>query len=113
MKNGKDKSTFIKKDVAYSDDICRIIKVCAQSGVQEIKFGDLHLIFGEIDKTPTNNLRSVKTKPREQESQKISEEAQEKERLDNVAEYLSDLQLTDPLAYEKLLSGDLDVGSTT
>lgn len=87
--------------------------MCAQSGVHEIRIGELHLIFGEKDLSPTNSLRLVQTKPREQESQKIIAEASAEEKKRIAEEYIEELRLTDPLAFEQTIGGDLDVGSTT
>lgn len=87
--------------------------MCARSGVREIKFGKLSLIFGEKDKSLNSSLEVVQTIPNEQESEKITEEAAQKDMREAAIEYLEELQLTDPLAYEKLLGGDLDGGSTS
>lgn len=81
--------------------------------MHEIKFGELNLIFGEKDKSPKQSLEVVQTRPDEQESEKITEEARQKDNRDAAIEYLEELQLTDPLAYEKLLGGDLDGGGTS
>lgn len=86
--------------------------MCAQNGVHEIKFGDLHLIFGEANKPPTQYPRAAKTKLSEQESKKISNEAQMIDRAQYAQEYIDELRLSDPLEYEKLLAGDGDVGDT-
>lgn len=88
--------------------------MCAKSGVVEAHINGIDLIFGEKDKSPAKSIAVVETKPfAEQESQKISEEAQQKELKDKIIEDLEELQLTDPLAYEQIIGGDLDGGSTS
>lgn len=73
--------------------------------------GELHFSFGEIDQSNQNPSESVQTKPVEQESIKISEEAREQDRLSILAEELEDLKLSDPLAYERLIGiGELGDG---
>lgn len=87
--------------------------MCAQSGVQEVRFGELHVIFGGINQSLEKALDKVQTKPDEQKSQEIIKEALAEQKRNNLADQLEELKLTDPLAYEQLIGGDLDGGSSS
>lgn len=98
--------------VASASDLCRIIKICAKYKVREIQIGELNLVFGLSDKANHKTSRVVETKSIEQASQKIKEEVQTKDRVDRLEEDLEELRLTDPLAYERLIGGEIgDVGT--
>lgn len=96
--------------LAVAKDVCRIITVCAKNGVSEFRLGDIHLVFGAVDQ-PSIQPRMVQTKPLETKS--ISDEAEAQDRLEATKTYLDELLISDPLAYEKLLAGDLDVEGGT
>lgn len=94
--------------VASMNDLCQLIKICARYQVLEAEINGLRLVFGPRDKSAKSKiLNSAQTKLVEQESQKISDEANKNDRLDRVSEDLEELKLTDPLAYEQLLGGEL------
>lgn len=95
--------------VATPRDLCQLIKVCAKHRVTEIVIGDLRLTFLPKDKSEkrANKLDPVETKRIEQASQQISDESQEHDRLERLSEDLEELKLQDPLAYERLLGGEL------
>lgn len=104
------------KNPLYSaKDLCKLIKTCAKYKVLEVQIGELRLSFGPKDKSVTTpkTLDLVQTRSVEQASQKIGEESQAKDRLDRISDDLEELKLTDPLAYEKLIGGELeDVGTS-
>lgn len=113
LKNGK---TTLKdeKVVDNINDLCKLIRVCAESGIYEVKFKEIHLIFGEGHKLPIKKTHKIETRSQEQKSKEISEEASMAERLKMNEMEVEELRLTDPLAYETLIAqGDLDVGSST
>jgi hypothetical protein len=110
LRNGSQQLTLDNNLVVNSEELCRIIKMCAKFGVQEVKFKDVHLIFGERDQSPNPGLRpSLASK----ESQKISEEEFERTSFEKLQDDVEELKLTDPLMFEKLIAGEFDVGSTT
>jgi len=107
-KNGKPCSTLeVSKNLVVSlEDLCRIIKVCAQNCVQEIRFGELHLVFGERDQS-SNSRATIQTRSGEKKAQKINEEAQEHLRDEIVRDQLDQLKLLNPLEYERYMAGEL------
>lgn len=97
--------------VVKSKDVCRIIKECAKFNVLELSLGDLHLVFDSKDPLNQRTLVIPQTKGSEQAATKISKEAEAKERSESLRQDMEELRLTDPLAFEHLMSeGDIEVG---
>lgn len=97
--------TESKNFLVNADDICRIIKACADSNIREIKVGDLFLAFGKVDQ-PSHTPLLTETKS--EQSNQIAEEARHQEMGARLEEDLDHLKLTDPLAYEQYVSGDIE-----
>ncbi len=73
--------------------------------MRELSFNGIYLNFGEKDQLPKSPL--VETKPLGQ-ADKISEQAEKQQLAFVVEQGLEELRLTDPLAYEKLIEGELE-----
>lgn len=102
-----------KNLVVTADDLCRIIKACANSNVREVKIGALFLAFGPRDLLAPKSHEQVETKPLDQKAQQISEESELKDLEARVRQDLEELNLSDPHAYERIIGGELgDVGTT-
>lgn len=82
-----------------ASELCKIIKTCVNSNVNEIRIGELYMAFGWKDKS-IEPLGMVETKPAEQ----ISHEAMLVEKQARLQDELENLKLTDPLAYERALA---------
>lgn len=107
--------TVSDNPLADANSICQIIKECAKGGVSELKLGNLSLVFGPKDKSD-KPLEAIETRSFEQETQKISNEAEAQRLAERVQQDLEELSITDPAAYERMLSlqGDLgNVGETS
>lgn len=81
-----------------STDICEIIAACKEGGVSEINYRDMSIRF-DLEKDPltissTNNVNV----------------ALQNEIEDNIVDepIEEDLALTDPMAYEELILGEID-----
>lgn len=103
------------KTVFNVEQVCAIISKCAESGVTELKFGDLHVSFQP--KSEQTTQAATWARPAHHSDTEISEELlrqTDKERLEQDErrfreEQLAEMMLTDPLAYEELLaSGELE-----
>lgn len=93
-------------------DLCRIIKACAHNKVKEVRVNGLHLVFGSETQSESNTLGIDPPRSVEQASEKIAEESLSKDRLDALQLDLEEIKITDPLAYERLIGGELgDVNS--
>ncbi len=102
-------------------DICAIIRVCGETGVQELKLGELQISFKADQKALVAHGTQTPTESQESESQPsgllavVSEHQTEfefdEDEQDLKEERLALMQIEDPAGYEKLLaSGDLDDG---
>lgn len=91
--------------MASTDDLCRIIKICAKSNVTKISIGELRLEFEPGDQTVPQLSRKIDTKSIEQATQQISEEAGEEQRKASMQQWLEELRITDPYEFEKLIGG--------
>ena len=98
------------KILASSEDLCRIIETCAKSHVRELKLDSLFLQFGLADQ-PIQSL-ATETKFSEQASQEIEAEATKQLNVAALQQDLDELKISDPLAYEQLLGGNLEDGTS-
>lgn len=109
---------MVKKEDLLSAEICSIIKVSAESGVTELKFGSLHVTFGRLTKekediplvqqNPTPNPVSVLT---DENHKKQQSDYLETEQMKLREEQLARALVEDPVKYEELLrTGDLTDG---
>ena len=81
--------------------LCAIIKQCGESGVQEFKWGDLHVLFsisGPPGRLPgiVHTLAPLKSFLQEEVLPENEESARENQ--------MEQLKLTDPVAYENLVT---------
>jgi hypothetical protein len=87
-----------------ADDICNILKTCAEANVAHLSLGKLQVTFKE-SQTPPINYMEVGD-PLMQDV--LAGEAVERDELVHKDEELARLEIEDPVAYEKaILSGDL------
>lgn len=95
-------------------DICALIKICGESKVKELKFGDLHVVFAPEALGQANQVLAQSTKVFS--GQVVSDEA-EAFQQDEVK--IKDLKLEmalieNPAEYEQMvLAGELEDGETT
>lgn len=95
-----------KKDLSASD-ICRIIKQCQGTGVSKITIGDLSIEFESHRNEAAVSGQITDHNPEISPEQTIEAEFLSKELAE--AAYIAQLQIDDPLAYEKLIfSKDLE-----
>ena len=88
-----------------STDICKIIKECGKSGVKHFCFGELEFILDGQPTVLTQPSKIFEKSPVNVENQmemfnNSKDTVNEEEPLD-----LDELQLSDPLEYEKIMSG--------
>lgn len=99
-----------------SDDVVRIIEASAKCGVGVLKFQDLMVSFGKqvepevvLPGNPANNSASMVEAPTEQQLQTQGQNALEKSELELREEQLSELAITNPLEFERLINqGELE-----
>lgn len=101
---GKPKLTVDENSLANADAICKIIRAATNSGIREIKIGALFMAFGPLDQAAPQPLDTVETKSVEQETKHILEQTHLQDEMDQ-------LKLSDPLAYERLVEGELEGAS--
>lgn len=103
-------------------ELCAILKACGTSAVAELKFGDLHVIFGPRPEVITvSEHRTPLVLPMEKElmpdpateiaatQEKIARESLELDEIQNKEDQLALLAIEDPVTYEELLAnGELD-----
>jgi hypothetical protein len=94
-----------KQTLLSADAICAVIKTCAESGVGEIAYGPLHVVFLkklELDKAslaPLPEAEISEAQTLEDHASRMFDEERELRRRQ-----LSDLHITDPEAYEDLVA---------
>ena len=113
-KNGRNYLT--KKDLTPSE-ICKIIRQCGDSGVSELKFGNLSLSFKAIKDDQTYNqtkdvLYRNSEASEENQTDLMDESVKEELEVVRKEEDLANMVLEDPAAYEEYMAnGDLiDLG---
>lgn len=94
-----------------SNDVCRIIKACVQSGVRELHFGALTLLFGPRDPSVQQGLEMGETNPfmPVQNDTPEAEAAQNR----NIRDEMDEMRLLDPLEYENRLAEGMNEGEDT
>lgn len=99
--------------IVDADALCKIIGMCAKSGVAKLQLGALQLVFDAKDKS-VESLSMVETKPLEQEqANKIGEEVQAQELARLREDELENLKLANPLAYERFIAeGEIEDGQS-
>ena len=95
----------LNNSVVSPKELCKIIEVCAAQGVHEFNFNGIYLVFGGADQ-PTQKHSPIKTKSGQ--ANKITEEAEAQQLAFQREQSLEELRLTDPLAYERLIEGELE-----
>lgn len=79
------------------------MKICVKFGVSELKFGDTHVIFGEVSKQTQKPRKAARI-----EQQRQAEKAELQEQMDLVNEEIAISHLEDPVRFEEsLLAGEL------
>lgn len=98
--------TLDKKELVNYQEVCSIIKACKNSGVSELRLGELHLVFGQRQsKVKPRPLENGKVQPVEQNlitpEERIAERETEIELEEQ--EELQQLAISNPLEYERRL----------
>lgn len=88
-----------------AEQICGIIKTAAKSGVNSLKFGELVLEFGEPNQKPHVPPQITPTRENEET---IIKEARDRESLIAHEDYLAHLKISDPVAYEEMIQGEVE-----
>jgi hypothetical protein len=100
----KDTHVAAREKNSFSvDDICAIIKASAESGVSRIEVGQLKI---EFQGTPQPHLfaATLQEPPAQETIERIEEQAVRELDNETKADEISDMLVTDPLAYEELIS---------
>ena len=94
------------KDKFSIKELAKVLKLCKNSNVTEIKLGDLHIVLGESEKplvTVPLQARGAKRK-----AKKIADKSELQESFDAAQEFTETLHLEDPAAYERaVIEGEL------
>lgn len=90
-----------------SEEVSALIKICSESGVSQLKWGNLRVNFGS-PKKPSYTLEIPDTEISEQTTQ-LSHSNLVKEELQTREDELDHMLVEDPLAYEEMiLAGELE-----
>lgn len=102
----------------HVDQVCRILEVGAKSGVKELNFLGLRVVYGQpvVPESPTPTVPSLaptSSDLTEIQHQALSEASLERDEVVMREEQLAEFLVTDPLRYEQMLTnGDLTDGSS-
>lgn len=88
-------------------ELCQLIKVCAKNKVSLFNFGGIKLEFGKIDQSSKTKNILAQTSADETKATKIKEEAERKLSLEQLQQDVEELKLSNPLAYEQFIEGEL------
>lgn len=101
------------KNNLTSDDICKIIKACAENGVYKIKCSTLEVEFGQPKKNdPENNTELIPVLT-QAEHDKMNKDALEEEEIKTRDEQVRMMLIEDPLRAEEMIAnGDFDEDGT-
>ncbi len=92
-------------------ELCDLIKTCAKNGVNTFHIGNIKLEFGKVDQPIQSPIILTQTSVDETQAVKISAEAERQMSFDRLQQEVDELKLSDPLAYEKFIEGEIgDVG---
>ncbi len=93
-------------------ELCDLIKTCAKNGVNTFHIGNIKLEFGQGNQpTPNTPIPEPTIALDETQAVKISAEAERQMSFDRLQQEVDELKLSDPLAYEKFIEGEIgDVG---
>lgn len=84
-----------------SDEICAIIKICGESGVQDISYKDLHVIFaGQQNNEKSSNHNSPGPVWNSLDDKKSLAQLE----LDLMDDKLAEMQIVDPARFEELMA---------
>lgn len=108
LTSGSHSRKGLEISLASADDICKIIKAAASSQLREIRVPGLYMSFGspnhkEADRPEANPTISSLA----QDSEEIERDVAKEEATNHLVDDLDHLRLTDPLAYEKFVEGEL------
>jgi hypothetical protein len=104
-----------EKRLLNADEVCSILRTCAESGVASLKLGDLHVTFGkpayaDVQLPDPRQQPSPDTEISDQ-AQKIEAETRLKDEVALKEEEIAFSLVEDPLAYERaILRGELTDG---
>ncbi len=109
--SGTTTSVTDKITLANVDAICQLIRICSKTNINKFSLGELILDFGMRDPS-TKTPQMVETKPQEQEIIQIKEEVEDQKNMALLQDDLDHLRLSDPLAYERYLEGEIGDGES-
>ena len=96
-----------------TDEVCRILEAGAKSGVRELNYSGLHVVYGQPAVPETLSPMAPGSAPlpvdlTETQHNTLAKASLEKEELQTREDQLAELLVTDPLRYEEMLqNGDL------
>ncbi len=90
-------------------DLKAIIRECAKRGVAELKIGDFHIKFGSVEDIQAPKAKSEIKAPSKAVLKAAENQALVAENAEHNENMLANLQLEDPVAFEKMLiEGELE-----
>lgn len=111
----------LRKSVLKAEEVCSIISTCGTANVSELSFGDLHVRFGApkperqpeplapVGQSQPTTPPSPETVLSEKEADRIAKETLELQELLTREQQMAELNLTDPVEYERqLAAGELE-----
>lgn len=102
LRNGKG-TWMDKKSFVSASELCKIIGIASKSNVRSLEFGDVKMAFGQIDQFVPQPLDEIQTRSFEKKSKQIVAEVEAQAKEAAREEALQNLQLLDPLAYERFV----------
>lgn len=87
---------------AKHKELDRMLKVCVKFGIRELKFGDIHVVFGEVSQRPQKPRKAVMKQQLETERK-----ADLQTKLDLVRDEISTSHVEDPVGFEDALAAGL------
>jgi hypothetical protein len=97
------------------EEVCRILKVCGETNVLELKFGDLAVVFGASAKNSPEPVISPSTVAEITAVQRVqAEKSLLRDEIAMKEQELAEMAIESPLKYEELLmQGELNESSDT
>lgn len=112
-RSSRNGTTPMAKSSLSSQEVCDIIKVCAETQALELKFDGLHIRFGTkakdnpplVEPDPLTKSNSDAEISEKQHAQ-LTKDSLEDDELRTREDQLAELLITDPLAAEEMLRNE-------
>ncbi len=89
-------------------NLCKIIAVCAKSGVKELILKDVHIIFNGsklVNQQTSESVISATIQSDENQAVTISEDSAKQALSERIQRDIGELILTDPPGYDRFIEG--------